>query len=292
MCRQILYLIMFKCSSPGEVLLLHKVTSKKEDQGPYSDMIVSPGQLDEYLKNRSHYKKIRSVDHVPMTSEVPWLMVTFDDGYRDNLLEALPILEKHNTPAVVFVTVGFIDKELEPFSAWVASILNKAPTPIFRGKLLETINSKNFTVILNSVYRHMDRGMLSSRFNEFHKFSSENGLQPEFRGDMFLSWQELRKLSSHPLITLGAHSWSHPRLTRIPIWELYKELYLSKKRIEDETGVKVDMLSYPHGANNFFIRLAARFSGYRHSFTTVNKNILPFDFVNPHGIPRVSLSDY
>lgn len=37
------------------------------------------------------------------------VLITFDDGYRDNLLNALPILQRHGYPAVVFVPVGFLD---------------------------------------------------------------------------------------------------------------------------------------------------------------------------------------
>ncbi len=39
------------------------------------------------------------------------LAITFDDGFRDNLTVALPLLEKYNLPATVFVTADFIGKE-------------------------------------------------------------------------------------------------------------------------------------------------------------------------------------
>jgi peptidoglycan/xylan/chitin deacetylase (PgdA/CDA1 family) len=38
-----------------------------------------------------------------------WVCVTFDDGYRDNLLEALPVLEELDIPATIFVPTAVID---------------------------------------------------------------------------------------------------------------------------------------------------------------------------------------
>jgi peptidoglycan/xylan/chitin deacetylase (PgdA/CDA1 family) len=37
------------------------------------------------------------------------VLITFDDGYRDNLENALPVLRRHGYPAVVFVPIGFLD---------------------------------------------------------------------------------------------------------------------------------------------------------------------------------------
>ena len=35
--------------------------------------------------------------------------VTFDDGYKDNLTHALPILEQYNIPAVIYITTRFLE---------------------------------------------------------------------------------------------------------------------------------------------------------------------------------------
>jgi peptidoglycan/xylan/chitin deacetylase (PgdA/CDA1 family) len=37
------------------------------------------------------------------------VLITFDDGYRDNLENAAPVLQRYGYPAVVFVPVGYID---------------------------------------------------------------------------------------------------------------------------------------------------------------------------------------
>ena len=50
-------------------------------------------------------------DHYALGAELPRgaVLITFDDGYRDNLENALPILRRHGYPAVLFVPIGFLD---------------------------------------------------------------------------------------------------------------------------------------------------------------------------------------
>jgi len=47
------------------------------------------------------------LDGAPLTPGA--VLITFDDGYRDNLENALPILREHGYPAVVFVPIGYLD---------------------------------------------------------------------------------------------------------------------------------------------------------------------------------------
>ena len=58
--------------------------------------VVSLKKLEEYLKKKS----------IPLKT----IAITFDDGYKDNLLNALPVLKKYNFPATVFVMTGDIGK--------------------------------------------------------------------------------------------------------------------------------------------------------------------------------------
>jgi peptidoglycan/xylan/chitin deacetylase (PgdA/CDA1 family) len=54
---------------------------------------------------------VQVLDHYLSGAALPdgAVLITFDDGYRDNLLNALPILQQHGFPAVIFVPIGFLD---------------------------------------------------------------------------------------------------------------------------------------------------------------------------------------
>ena len=93
------------------VLMYHKVNDLQpnattvptpvfaEQMGLLDDLGYTPVSLDQV---RDHY-----VDGAPLPAAA--VLITFDDGYRDNLENALPILQQRGYPAVIFVPIGFLD---------------------------------------------------------------------------------------------------------------------------------------------------------------------------------------
>jgi hypothetical protein len=66
-----------------------------------------------------------------------------------------------------------------------------------------------------------------------------------FKG-MFLSWSQIREMSANGM-EMGAHTASHPILTRIHPDDAKAEIIKSKKRIEEETRIPVHSFAYPNG---------------------------------------------
>jgi peptidoglycan/xylan/chitin deacetylase (PgdA/CDA1 family) len=62
-----------------------------------------------------------------------------------------------------------------------------------------------------------------------------------------LSWGQIRELSQDPLVTIGAHTESHPILNRLPASLVRQEILESKRRIESQTGRAVEHFAYPYG---------------------------------------------
>lgn len=65
----------------------------------------------EYLKEANFKKKT--------------VILTFDDGYKDNYLNAFPVLQKFNFPATIFISSGLIGKEIKANKGTVLKILNQ-----------------------------------------------------------------------------------------------------------------------------------------------------------------------
>jgi len=93
------------------VLMYHKVNDLKpnpttvptsvfaEQMSLLADLGYAPVSLEQV---RAHYVEAAALPEGAV-------LITFDDGYRDNLENALPILQHHGYPAVIFVPIGFLD---------------------------------------------------------------------------------------------------------------------------------------------------------------------------------------
>ena len=81
----------------------------------------------------------------------------------------------------------------------------------------------------------------------------------------FMNWRQVREL-----ISLGhsvqSHGWSHLLLTQVSKLTLYRELEMSKKKLEDRLGVLVDSISLPGGRWNADVLYACGQVGYRRVF--------------------------
>ena len=100
-----------------------------------------------------------------------------------------------------------------------------------------------------------------------------------------MSEGELARCAEHPLITIGAHTVSHPFLTRCNEAQLAYELEAAKSQLESAIGTEVDLLAYPTGDYDRRVAEAARRAGYRFAFVQDTSDVgLP-----AYEIPRVGI---
>lgn len=102
--------------SPGfRILIYHAVGSPiKEDRlGLYT---ISPELFSQHMETLSAYPEIRLCGFLEgFSSTGLGISVTFDDGYKDTLYEAAPILAKHNIPFTVFISTSFVQNRAENY---------------------------------------------------------------------------------------------------------------------------------------------------------------------------------
>ena len=103
----------------GAVLMFHHVRpSVPRDFAPNAMLEITPAFLDAALPRvRALGYRLLSLDEAldelrcgGVAAAPPFAVLTFDDGYRDNLAHALPVLEKHRAPFTVYVTTGFAER--------------------------------------------------------------------------------------------------------------------------------------------------------------------------------------
>jgi peptidoglycan/xylan/chitin deacetylase (PgdA/CDA1 family) len=185
------------------------------------------------------------------------IVLTFDDGYKNNYTYAFPLLKKYNIPATIFITTGFIDRTHYMWPDRLEFIINNA-------------HSKNIDLLWEEAKLKLELGTDKDKMNtirfiknyakalsEPKKLSFLDKLQEdlgiEYDWDKIpslflpLTWDEIRKMNENGLISIGSHTVSHPILSNCTSEQQKKELMLSRLRIGEELGEDCIMFAYPNG---------------------------------------------
>ncbi len=194
--------------------------------------------------------------------EGPSVMITFDDGYFNNLL-AVDVLEQYEVPAIFFVTTRNI---MENTSMW-ADIIYK-----YRFKQAAG---------LKSIYQEQEF-LKSYSYREINEYIFKNFGPESFKPwsdiDRFLTPEELTTLSKSPFVTIGNHTVNHAILINYEEEEIRKELLESNDFIEQRTGDRPLSLAFPNGDFNQSLLDIVEDLGFRVAFTTIGRNNkLPFE---------------
>jgi len=183
-------------------------------------------------------------------------LITFDDGYYDNLKNAFPILAERNLPAIIFLTSDFIGGKSPFYWDLIAYCFNKSlkdHVSISPAISYSWNDKSSREIVVRQIIELAKRMPDVEKRKLVDAFPGMMGVSiPDktFAG-LFLSWDDVRTLSGKG-IEMGAHTASHPILTRISIDKVEAELYESKRRIEHEIDKQVVTFAYPNGQPSDF----------------------------------------
>jgi len=292
------------------ILAYHRVADLPTDP---QLLAVSPAHFAEHLRIlREQYAPISLREMLQKRGLSPFsVVVTFDDGYADNLHEAKPLLAAQQVPATVFVTSGMLDSTEE---FWWDELERLVLLPEALPKRLEIDNASARRVwelgpasgpapaewnVLQSdasprqaLYREL-RGLLSPLPQEERKpllqvLRQWSGAGVEGRPThRALAAEELHRLAEGGLVEIGAHTVNHICLGGLPRDVQRRELAECKTQLERVLGQSVSALAYPYGAPGDFTEdtvSLAREAGFTAAVTTSGGTVCPrFD---PYRLPR------
>jgi peptidoglycan/xylan/chitin deacetylase (PgdA/CDA1 family) len=201
--------------------------------------------------------------------------VTFDDGYRGLYTEALPILSKYQIPATVYL-IGNAMETGEP--AWYDKIflaLQVFPKNTFEIQLdtprrfvFPTRESRIAAAV--EIVTHLRRVPDAERRACCFALENQVVLPAGDLANRMLNWTQVKEMQTAG-ISFGAHTMTHPVLSRLELPEAERELRESKRLIEDRLQTPVLDFAYPfgheHDCSADVERLAAR-CGFRSAVTT------------------------
>jgi peptidoglycan/xylan/chitin deacetylase (PgdA/CDA1 family) len=177
-----------------------------------------------------------------------YAVLTFDDGYRDNVSVALPILERHNAPFMMYVPTGAPTRSMQSWWLGLRKLFllreKVAIDAIGRQFDCSDIRSKRraFAEVIRWVHQDYRRAeMLAPTFKQ-------NGISLTALNDAyFLDERELRSLAHHPLAWIGGHTASHAALATLDSSSARVELADNRKYLERLLQLPIRHVAYPYG---------------------------------------------
>lgn len=177
--------------------------------------------------------------------------LTFDDGYRNNLYLAAPILRHYRVPATLFVSTGLVGT---PRWMWAYELEH-----MFLRYPLEQIRTSAQHPMLNRLcslgMSHQETWMACVEYLKSLPHGELLEVLEQLRERLpveldeenrFLSWDEVRRLRDYGF-EIGAHTESHPILPRLPLAEVERELSACRETLERELGTRPTLFAYPNG---------------------------------------------
>jgi peptidoglycan/xylan/chitin deacetylase (PgdA/CDA1 family) len=195
------------------------------------------------------------------------VVITFDDGYLDNLTIAAPILDRYELPATLFLPTSYIDRGE---TQWV----DQAYTAFkFRSKPIFAMGTERATLFdLDDPgqnwagYKTVCGELLKAGAQERQILLTElyDQLQPTAQPPrLTMTWDEVRTLlSRHRCFQIGGHTREHTDLTSVSEDKAKTELTTCARRIQDELGVRPRHFSFCYGRTSEFLRRLTTEAGF------------------------------
>lgn len=301
----------------GMILTLHRVRPADELDAelgafpafnPNGLLEITPDFLDAALEAlKAQGLAIIGLDEAieaiknPIVQKGRFAVFTFDDGYIDNRDHALPVLEAHAAPAMIYMPPSYAQGKGELWWVALEEMIRAAdtlgrPDQPEMGKQSVRSAEEKLAFYLDFYWTLRAMGQDEQRASIRQMAESQGYDLEALCRRLILSTPELQDISNHPLITIGAHTVTHRAIARLSPDEAMQEMVGGADWLEETLGQRPKHFSFPYGdpgsAGTRDYELA-REAGFETAVTT-RKGML-YDDHKDHlfGLPRVSVNgDY
>jgi peptidoglycan/xylan/chitin deacetylase (PgdA/CDA1 family) len=244
--------------APTLVLLYHRVAAPSHD---VHDLCVTPEHFADQIAHLAQEERPVPLGEAGTRSLRRRVVVTFDDGYADNVLDAMPILQAYQVPATFFVTAGLVDSEPEQWSDELERVVLWGEP---RSRHLEVhIDGRSVLLDMGSERaRERSHWAIYHRLRPLRTGAIEDVLQQlrpqvdaparDRASARFMTSDELARAASGEVITIGAHGLTHQLLASLSAEEQQDEIVTSRRRLQSLTGQSIDTFAYPFGGPDTF----------------------------------------
>jgi peptidoglycan/xylan/chitin deacetylase (PgdA/CDA1 family) len=263
----------------ARILMLHGVA--RRDAGLFERVV-------RYVKRTFDVVPLHSIAADAAAGEVRFrrqLAITFDDGLRNNIDMAYPILKAHGATATFFVCPELIDRGQWLWNHEARQRLSRLPP----GSRLELACELGCDGEVESIIRWMKALPLSERARAEQRIRAATAgfvPHPAERHQFDLAgWDELRRLDPE-VVTIGSHTLTHAILPTLTGAEAGREIVESRRILETRLQRPVETFAYPNGNISAPVLDCVR-KTYRAAVSTDKGQVAPG--ADPHMLPRINV---
>ncbi len=249
------------------IVMYHGVTRKNQAHINKRHVTVEnfDGQIAVFKKNYEIVAVSEFFDNLVKSSK-PKICLTFDDGYKNNLDSALPVLRKHNASAAIYIT-GLAEMHYPIIWADYLDLTERHST----GRKINVLGHSFINVSgsfisessgqsLREVIRYLSPGYefkvalieaLGWDLKAFDKVADREVWE-------LVTGQEIKQLASEKLITIGSHGYYHNNLGSLDAEEAKDEMIKSVQYLQQLAGKPIQTIAYPDGSYNAEVKQAAK----------------------------------
>jgi peptidoglycan/xylan/chitin deacetylase (PgdA/CDA1 family) len=250
------------------VLMYHSVARDEEARFVEPPNRLPPRLFDRQMAFLRDQRRVVALSHLVddivagRSPAAGTVCITFDDGYRDNLTVAAPILEKYRLPATLFLATGYVERAENQWSDTLHRLSLPAPK-----------------------HRRLHARLLEASHDERMRLLDELPAAEKLPR-LMLDWDESRRLvRRHPLFEIAGHTRDHLDLTRHPD-EARAQIDGCAEDLRRELGVEARHFSFPYGRWCAETRRAVIAAGWRSAVAAdVGRRVGPA--TDRYAMPRV-----
>jgi len=266
-------------SGPGVTIVAYHRIVDDAHAGVRPYICVTKGALRRQIRFfRKHYALIsleEAVERIKSNAiDRHYLVVTFDDGYRDNYDLGLDIFSSERVKPAIFVATDCVEHAQELWPDTVrCSVYDAAidePVALDAPNVSIACDPSSRIRATKAIIAHVKPMTLEQR--TVYLDALQRRLNPaRSSGRLMLSWDEVLALSRQG-VTIGSHTRSHTVLARVDTRTAAAEIEGSKRILEERTGTHVAFFAYPNGTAADFDDSTVdelRKAGYAAAVTTI-----------------------
>lgn len=247
------------------ILMYHRVLPESDPRFALEEpgMVVTPETLAMHCRQlKQHMTVMRLKDwleladkHQPLPERA--CAITFDDGWRDNLEYALPVLQEQQLPATVFAVSDWVGTHYRFWPNRIQSLIAELGPDWWRhpatqelhalAPAIQSDDADDIAALIDAC-KHLSDAELHALLDQCESaLSTQAETQAAKQADL-MSWEELAQLQASGVFDVASHGCSHTRLTPSldPATCAY-EVGASKVKLANHLEQTSPLFCYPNG---------------------------------------------